>query len=56
MTAAGTPESSENSTENDTSETTVPKKNGSALRIALGVVGAGAVIGIVIACVRKKKK
>lgn len=56
MTASGTPESSENSTENDTSETTVPKKNGSALRIALGVVGAGAVIGIVISCVRKKKK
>lgn len=56
MTASGTPESSENSTENDTSETTVPKKNGSALRIALGVIGAAAVIGIVIACVRKKKK
>ena len=56
MTASGTPESSENSTENDTSETTVPKKNGSALRIVLGAVGAAAVIGIVISCVRKKKK
>lgn len=56
MTASGTPESSENSTENDTSETTEPKKNGSALRIALGAVGAAAVIGIVISCVRKKKR
>ena len=56
MTASGTPESSENSTENDTSETTEPKKNSSALRIALGAVGAAAVIGIVISCVRKKKR